>query len=62
VEIPACPNNSATCSRQERQEQGACLEHRNELVSSFELIDANGKTVTALPGVATELIGLRNRE
>ena len=62
VEIPACPDNSTRCSRQERQAQGACLEHRNEFASSLELIDANGKTVTALPGASTELIGLLKRE
>src|SRR5271166_3648586 len=52
VEIPACPDNSATCSRQERQLQAACLEHSNEFASSLELIDdGTRKTVTALPGV-----------
>jgi len=56
VEIPACPDNSTTCSKQEREVQSICLEHRNEFSSSLELIDANGKTVTALSGIAT-LIG-----
>ncbi|HTF34467.1 MAG TPA: prepilin-type N-terminal cleavage/methylation domain-containing protein [Myxococcota bacterium] len=59
VAIPACPDNSTTCSRQERQLQAKCLEHSNEFASSLELIDdGTRKTVTALPGVSTELIGL----
>ena len=59
VSIPACPDDGTTCSRHERQLQAACLEHSNEFASSLELIDdGTHKTIAALPGVSTELIGL----
>jgi prepilin-type N-terminal cleavage/methylation domain-containing protein len=60
VAIPACPDNSTTCSKRDRELQGQCLEHANEFASSLEIIDdASGKTTAALPGVSTGLIGLR---
>jgi hypothetical protein len=59
VGIPACPDDSTTCSKQERRLQAECLAHSNEFASSLELIDdGTRKTIAALPGVSTELIGL----
>ncbi len=59
VSIPACPDHSTTCSRQERTLQAACLEHSTELASSLELIDdETHKTIAALPGAPTEALEL----
>ncbi len=59
VGIPTCPADSTTCSKQERRLQAECLAHSNEFASSLELIDdGTQKTIAALPGVSTELIGL----
>ena len=67
VAIPECPDNTTTCSRQERQLQTECLQHSGEFASSLEIIDdASGKTVAVLPGVSTgtstQLIGLLKGE
>jgi prepilin-type N-terminal cleavage/methylation domain-containing protein len=64
VAIPECPDNTTTCSRQERQLQTECLQLSGEFASSLESIDdASGKTVAILPGISTgsstQLIGLQ---
>jgi len=54
VAIPECPDNTTTCSRQERQVQTECLQRSGEFGSSLESIDdASGKVVAVLPAVST---------
>jgi prepilin-type N-terminal cleavage/methylation domain-containing protein len=52
VAVPACPDNSTSCSEAAERAQQACRGLSAHIASSLEIIDnASGKTVVALPGM-----------
>jgi Tfp pilus assembly protein PilE len=52
VGVPACPDNSTTCSTDEQRMQAQCSRLKGSFLGSLEVVDvASGKTVVALPAV-----------
>jgi len=62
ITIPQCPDSSMSCPMAQQAAQRVCLSRAGSFTGSLEILDANGKTVAALPAVQRSIIGVLDLE